>query len=44
MKKNREKATTVKKKEATTYISAILIFICAVAVSLGVFLIGVQNS
>ena len=44
MKKIREKVTTAKKKEATTYISAILIFICAVAISLGVFLVGVQNS
>ena len=44
MKKGSEKVTTAKKKEATTYISAILIFICAVAISLGVFLIGVQNS
>lgn len=40
----KNKVQGVQKKEATTYISILLIFICAVAVSLGIFLISVQNS
>ena len=33
-----------KKNIATNYVAAIIVFICAVAVSLGFFLLYVQNS
>ena len=33
-----------KKNEITEYVAAALIFVCAVAVSLGIFLVCTQNS
>ena len=33
-----------KKNETTAYVKAVLIFICAVGVSLVIFLLGVQSS